>query len=162
MRQDKILIDAVHRFGRHWKDIQRQHFQGRSKNCIKNRYVIIHLHLNLADVSSDTRFLFVVTKIKALRYRSLRAHPSPAPTQPQMTRICLTLRAHTTTCYLPALKCRPLKRNILGPRTVPTQVGLHKNPSTLSPRRRRITRPFTNRLRSMSPKPRNGTGPRHR
>lgn len=38
--QDQILIDAVHRYGRHWKDIQRQHFQGRSKNCIKNRYVL--------------------------------------------------------------------------------------------------------------------------
>ncbi|KAK3201461.1 hypothetical protein GRF29_185g1026171 [Pseudopithomyces chartarum] len=38
---DQILIDAVHRYGRHWKDIQRQHFQGRSKNCIKNRYTVL-------------------------------------------------------------------------------------------------------------------------
>jgi hypothetical protein len=32
-------MDAVQKLGRHWKDIQRHHFQGRSKNCIKNRYV---------------------------------------------------------------------------------------------------------------------------
>ncbi|KAK7177313.1 DNA-binding protein [Paraphaeosphaeria sporulosa] len=38
---DEILIDAVHRLGRHWKDIQRHHFQGRSKNCIKNRYTVL-------------------------------------------------------------------------------------------------------------------------
>ncbi|KAF2639514.1 hypothetical protein P280DRAFT_39259 [Massarina eburnea CBS 473.64] len=39
--EDKVLIDAVHRLGRHWKDIQRQHFPGRSKNCIKNRYTVL-------------------------------------------------------------------------------------------------------------------------
>lgn len=38
--QDKVLIDAVTKLGRHWKDIQRHHFQGRSKNCIKNRCVM--------------------------------------------------------------------------------------------------------------------------
>ncbi|PSN71244.1 hypothetical protein BS50DRAFT_570638 [Corynespora cassiicola Philippines] len=38
---DKILIEAVQRLGRHWKDIQRDHFQGRSKNCIKNRYTVL-------------------------------------------------------------------------------------------------------------------------
>jgi myb proto-oncogene protein len=30
----------VQKLGRHWKDIQRHHFPGRSKNCIKNRSVI--------------------------------------------------------------------------------------------------------------------------
>ncbi|CAN9367570.1 unnamed protein product [Alternaria alternata] len=34
---DAALIDAVQRLGRHWKDIQREHFPGRSKNDIKNR-----------------------------------------------------------------------------------------------------------------------------
>ncbi|KAF9730888.1 hypothetical protein PMIN06_012399 [Paraphaeosphaeria minitans] len=38
---DKVLIDAVQKLGRHWKDIQRHHFQGRSKNCIKNRYTVL-------------------------------------------------------------------------------------------------------------------------
>ena len=38
--EDKVLIDAVHRLGRHWKNIQQDHFPGRSKNCIKNRYVL--------------------------------------------------------------------------------------------------------------------------
>ncbi|KAF2732136.1 transcription factor, Myb superfamily [Polyplosphaeria fusca] len=35
--EDEILIQAVQKFGRHWKDIQRQCFPTRSKNCIKNR-----------------------------------------------------------------------------------------------------------------------------
>lgn len=38
---DKVLIDAVQKLGRHWKDIQRHHFKGRSKNCIKNRYTVL-------------------------------------------------------------------------------------------------------------------------
>jgi lysyl-tRNA synthetase class I len=37
--QDRILIEATQQLGRHWKDIQREHFPGRSKNTIKNRYV---------------------------------------------------------------------------------------------------------------------------
>ncbi|KAF1968103.1 hypothetical protein BU23DRAFT_270004 [Bimuria novae-zelandiae CBS 107.79] len=40
-RDTDILIDAVQKLGRHWKDIQRHHFQGRSKNCIKNRYTVL-------------------------------------------------------------------------------------------------------------------------
>ncbi|KAF2658221.1 hypothetical protein K491DRAFT_290395 [Lophiostoma macrostomum CBS 122681] len=39
--EDQTLIEAVHKLGRHWKDIQRQHFPGRSKNCIKNRYTVL-------------------------------------------------------------------------------------------------------------------------
>ncbi|KAF1996632.1 hypothetical protein P154DRAFT_579731 [Amniculicola lignicola CBS 123094] len=39
--EDKILIQAVQTLGRHWKDIQRHHFPGRSKNCIKNRYTVL-------------------------------------------------------------------------------------------------------------------------
>ncbi|KAH9870951.1 hypothetical protein J1614_006525 [Plenodomus biglobosus] len=39
--EDKTLIDATQRLGRHWKDIQREHFPGRSKNCIKNRYTVL-------------------------------------------------------------------------------------------------------------------------
>ncbi|CAO2653720.1 Nn.00g031310.m01.CDS01 [Neocucurbitaria sp. VM-36] len=39
--EDKILIEATQRLGRHWKDIQREHFPGRSKNCIKNRYTVL-------------------------------------------------------------------------------------------------------------------------
>ncbi|KAF2262159.1 hypothetical protein CC78DRAFT_324651 [Lojkania enalia] len=39
--EDKVLIQAVQKLGRHWKDIQRQHFPGRSKNCIKNRYTVL-------------------------------------------------------------------------------------------------------------------------
>ncbi|KAF2747814.1 hypothetical protein M011DRAFT_476982 [Sporormia fimetaria CBS 119925] len=39
--EDQVLIEAVQRLGRHWKDIQRHHFPGRSKNCIKNRYTVI-------------------------------------------------------------------------------------------------------------------------
>jgi hypothetical protein len=38
--QDAALIDAVQRLGRHWKDIQRELFPGRSKNDIKNRYAL--------------------------------------------------------------------------------------------------------------------------
>jgi hypothetical protein len=38
-----MLIEAVQRLGRHWKDIQRHHFPGRSKNCIKNRYAVFAL-----------------------------------------------------------------------------------------------------------------------
>ncbi|KAF1850728.1 uncharacterized protein K460DRAFT_274073 [Cucurbitaria berberidis CBS 394.84] len=39
--EDSILIEATQRLGRHWKDIQRDHFPGRSKNCIKNRYTVL-------------------------------------------------------------------------------------------------------------------------
>ncbi|KAF2245537.1 hypothetical protein BU26DRAFT_433024 [Trematosphaeria pertusa] len=39
--EDKVLIEAVQKLGRHWKDIQRHHFPGRSKNCIKNRYTVL-------------------------------------------------------------------------------------------------------------------------
>ncbi|KAF2870732.1 hypothetical protein BDV95DRAFT_67191 [Massariosphaeria phaeospora] len=39
--EDSILLEAVQTLGRHWKDIQRQHFPGRSKNCIKNRYTVL-------------------------------------------------------------------------------------------------------------------------
>ncbi|KAF2472917.1 uncharacterized protein BDR25DRAFT_219408 [Lindgomyces ingoldianus] len=39
--EDKVLITAVQKLGRHWKDIQHQHFPGRSKNCIKNRYTVL-------------------------------------------------------------------------------------------------------------------------
>ncbi|KAF2279219.1 uncharacterized protein EI97DRAFT_169574 [Westerdykella ornata] len=39
--EDQLLIEAVQRLGRHWKDIQERHFRGRSKNCIKNRYTVI-------------------------------------------------------------------------------------------------------------------------
>ncbi|KAF1952294.1 hypothetical protein CC80DRAFT_452492 [Byssothecium circinans] len=39
--EDNVLIDAVQKLGRHWKDIQRDHFPGRSKNCIKNRYTVL-------------------------------------------------------------------------------------------------------------------------
>ncbi|EOA86197.1 uncharacterized protein SETTUDRAFT_110184 [Exserohilum turcica Et28A] len=38
---DTTLIEAVQRLGRHWKDIQREHFPERSKNDIKNRYTVI-------------------------------------------------------------------------------------------------------------------------
>ncbi|KAF2713141.1 hypothetical protein K504DRAFT_461724 [Pleomassaria siparia CBS 279.74] len=39
--EDKVLIEAVQKLGRHWKDIQRHHFPGRSKNSIKNRYTVL-------------------------------------------------------------------------------------------------------------------------
>ncbi|KAF2821115.1 hypothetical protein CC86DRAFT_109350 [Ophiobolus disseminans] len=39
--EDHILIEATQHLGRHWKDIQREHFPGRSKNCIKNRYTVL-------------------------------------------------------------------------------------------------------------------------
>ncbi|CAI6334089.1 unnamed protein product [Periconia digitata] len=39
--KDKLLIEAVQRHGRHWKDIQHHYFQGRSKNDIKNRYTVL-------------------------------------------------------------------------------------------------------------------------
>jgi hypothetical protein len=39
--QDQTLIEATSHLGRHWKDIQREHFPGRSKNCIKNRYASV-------------------------------------------------------------------------------------------------------------------------
>lgn len=39
--EDKVLIEAVRKLGRHWKDVQRLHFSGRSKNCIKNRYTVL-------------------------------------------------------------------------------------------------------------------------
>ncbi|KAH7071912.1 hypothetical protein BKA63DRAFT_59889 [Paraphoma chrysanthemicola] len=39
--EDQILIEATSHLGRHWKDIQREHFPGRSKNCIKNRYTVL-------------------------------------------------------------------------------------------------------------------------
>ncbi|XP_014552463.1 hypothetical protein COCVIDRAFT_110292 [Bipolaris victoriae FI3] len=38
---DNELIDAVQQLGRHWKDIQREHFPERSKNDIKNRYTVL-------------------------------------------------------------------------------------------------------------------------
>ncbi|RMZ70089.1 myb transcription [Pyrenophora seminiperda CCB06] len=38
---DANLISAVQRLGRHWKDIQSEHFPGRSKNDIKNRYTVL-------------------------------------------------------------------------------------------------------------------------
>ncbi|EFQ93959.1 hypothetical protein PTT_08485 [Pyrenophora teres f. teres 0-1] len=38
---DTMLVSAVHRLGRHWKDIQIEHFPGRSKNDIKNRYTVL-------------------------------------------------------------------------------------------------------------------------
>lgn len=39
--EDKLLLDAMKIHGRRWKDIQRHHFPGRSKNCIKNRYTVL-------------------------------------------------------------------------------------------------------------------------
>jgi hypothetical protein len=36
-----VLIEAVQKSGRGWKDIQRHHFAARSKNCIKNRYTVL-------------------------------------------------------------------------------------------------------------------------
>ncbi|KAH8723616.1 hypothetical protein GQ44DRAFT_728466 [Phaeosphaeriaceae sp. PMI808] len=39
--EDHTLIEATKRLGRHWKDIQRDYFPGRSKNCIKNRYTVL-------------------------------------------------------------------------------------------------------------------------
>ncbi|KAF2109869.1 hypothetical protein BDV96DRAFT_227283 [Lophiotrema nucula] len=39
--EDQVLIQAVQKLGRHWKDIQRDYFRGRSKNCIKNRYTVL-------------------------------------------------------------------------------------------------------------------------
>ena len=129
--QDKTLIDAVHRLGRHWKDIQRQHFHGRSKNCIKNRYVMLSRILKLANVMSGTLYLFAGIRTKASPYPSLRVHPSRAPTQPRMTRTCLTRPAYTMTCYLPTPKFPPPKHSTPGQRLARTQVGLHRNPSTL-------------------------------
>ncbi|PVH99734.1 hypothetical protein DM02DRAFT_528409, partial [Periconia macrospinosa] len=56
---DKLLIDAVQRHGRHWKDIQSEHFQGRSKNCIKNRYTVLvrkfHKGIELAQSANTSR-----------------------------------------------------------------------------------------------------------
>lgn len=130
--KDKVLIDAVQKLGRHWKDIQRHHFKGRSKNCIKNRYESLSPTVESANMMLPaTLSSFAVTRIKASRCPSQRAHPSRGPTQPQMTRTCLTTRAYTTIYYLPAPKCRRLKHSTLGQQTVLTQGGLHKNPSTL-------------------------------
>ncbi|KAL6708038.1 hypothetical protein ACN47E_003472 [Coniothyrium glycines] len=39
--EDRLLLDATQRLGRHWKDIQRENFPGRSKNDIKNRYTVL-------------------------------------------------------------------------------------------------------------------------
>ncbi|KZM27975.1 chromatin binding [Ascochyta rabiei] len=39
--EDLVLITAVNRLGRHWKDIQQQHLPYRSKNCVKNRYSVL-------------------------------------------------------------------------------------------------------------------------
>ncbi|EAT86972.1 hypothetical protein SNOG_05908 [Parastagonospora nodorum SN15] len=41
VQTDRILIEATQQLGRHWKDIQREHFPGRSKNTIKNRYTVL-------------------------------------------------------------------------------------------------------------------------
>jgi hypothetical protein len=54
--QDHLLIDATQRLGRHWKDIQREHFPGRSKNDIKNRYDALASARLLADLFEGTRF----------------------------------------------------------------------------------------------------------
>ncbi|KAF2010326.1 hypothetical protein BU24DRAFT_496350 [Aaosphaeria arxii CBS 175.79] len=39
--EDDQLIQAVQKFGRHWKDINRYYFPRRSKNSIKNRYTVL-------------------------------------------------------------------------------------------------------------------------
>lgn len=39
--EDRALLAAVDRLGRHWKDIQEQHLPHRSKNCVKNRYSVL-------------------------------------------------------------------------------------------------------------------------
>ncbi|KAF9693106.1 hypothetical protein EKO04_008624 [Ascochyta lentis] len=39
--EDVVLLTAVDRLGRHWKDIQQQHLPHRSKNCVKNRYSVL-------------------------------------------------------------------------------------------------------------------------
>lgn len=39
--EDIALLAAVERFGRHWKDIQKQYLPQRSKNCVKNRYSVL-------------------------------------------------------------------------------------------------------------------------
>lgn len=39
--EDRLLIEATQQLGRHWKDIQREYFPGRSKNTIKNRYTVL-------------------------------------------------------------------------------------------------------------------------
>ncbi|KAF2816908.1 uncharacterized protein BDZ99DRAFT_564730 [Mytilinidion resinicola] len=39
--EDELLLKAVERYGRHWKEIQHAHFASRSKNCIKNRWTVL-------------------------------------------------------------------------------------------------------------------------
>lgn len=56
--EDRTLLEATQRLGRHWKDIQREHFPGRSKNCIKNRYTVLvrryqNQGIRLPDVASS-------------------------------------------------------------------------------------------------------------
>ncbi|KAF2762262.1 hypothetical protein EJ05DRAFT_497124 [Pseudovirgaria hyperparasitica] len=40
-QENQQLLYAVSKIGRHWKEIQKLYFPGRSKNCIKNRYTVL-------------------------------------------------------------------------------------------------------------------------
>ena len=51
--EDIVLLAAVERLGRHWKDIQEQYLQHRSKNCVKNRYSVLARRTATQLVSYD-------------------------------------------------------------------------------------------------------------
>jgi myb proto-oncogene protein len=51
--EDIALLAAVERLGRHWKDIQEQCLQHRSKNCVKNRYSVLARRTATQLVSYD-------------------------------------------------------------------------------------------------------------
>jgi hypothetical protein len=86
--QDRILIEATQQLGRHWKDIQREHFPGRSKNTIKNRYVSFESCRLCTDRSQ-----LHCTRPKISKPRHISPQPRKLTIRLQHTRTSLELRS---------------------------------------------------------------------
>jgi hypothetical protein len=158
-----MLIEAVEKLGRHWKDIQRHHFVGRSKNCIKNRCVFFLVFLTTILISKATRFLSDVIKIKASCCPFLQIAPSPA----HFTTIQTTTTRHTR-------RVCPMTSNTRIPKFLhqrPSTLGLSTSSNTLTGHRTThstssvLPRAITTFKCRRIPTPltiRDGIGPRHR
>lgn len=96
--EDRILIDAVGNYGRHWKDIQKAHFPGRSKNCIKNRHTVLrrkYRDMSLLPGESVTATEPRTPQDQRLTHSSMKG--SPLPYQHTQGEDFLTSQTQTST-----------------------------------------------------------------
>ncbi|KAF2683958.1 hypothetical protein K458DRAFT_303512, partial [Lentithecium fluviatile CBS 122367] len=161
--EDKVLIEAVRRLGRHWKDIQRHHFAGRSKNCIKNRYGCLPMFRSTKLTLKATPSSSGDIKTKASRCR----HQQPAqnqarPTLPQTMTTCLIHPVYRMTFRILIPRFLHRRRTIHGlPTWSITPAGHRRIPSTPLPLLQVSHTPNNHRLQTPLIV-RNGTGLQHR